>query len=153
MITFGEFASAVQNHMPRLQQAGYQLEGMERPFVTLVKRLPPETICTIRFDLLDEIPLPVTPYRQFDVELFRASPSHGAQSYKPLAIDLRNLLWGYYRLDTLAYEFDHTGKWTFTNREQLIKHLETAHSLLIEYAVPWLHDPSSDIEWVKHPRQ
>lgn len=145
-----EFALTVHKEMKHLKEFGYQLEGTKTR-VSFVKHLNTDIECEIVFDLVEEMSMPYLPYWQYDVELFRRRRTKVSQLdkfYRPLAIDLGNLLQSYYALDLSDSKLKSL-KWTFGEKEELEKQLEIVQSLLLEYGVPWLEDRTSDIDWVK----
>lgn len=143
-----KFKRTVLRSTSHLAQRGYQVaEPGPGPEVVQFWKNPVTGIrCGVEFELIPQF---IPPVRQFNVVLFRRRlPDFPEEElhYSPLAIDLPNLTRGFYRLSVLPL-----GKyWEFTDEQSLSQQLAHAQSLLMDYGIPWLEDPTSNVEWVKH---
>ena len=100
----------------------------------------------IQYELLPHF---IDPIRSFQISLIRLvqqDDSYRVNSeYTPLAIDLYNFMWGVHKREIFPpgiYE------WEFSDQASLLALLEQAQSWLVEYGIPWLEDPLSNMEWV-----
>lgn len=141
---FAEFKSIVVETAMELTSQGYQLTHAFPPelSVSYLKALDQTTVCEVSFQLLPYI----DPFG-FKVNLYRRPASEDAISrYCSLGIDLRNLMLGFYEKNPFPSGVFY---WEFTDNQSLVSQLTRVQSILIDYGVKWLEDPSSNIDWVK----
>ena len=146
-MTEEDFKRAVNNITVELMNHGYKIQK-EPPIysVELGKVLTVGVYCLIRFQLVH-----VPDISMFKVTLIRRRLENFPVEevrYKPLYMDVLNLLLWFYKKDI----FPPTQyAWKFTDEASLLKQITDAQSLVVEYGIPWLEDPMSNIEWVKNP--
>lgn len=103
--------------------------------------------CLIRFQLMyvPEVSRFKVTFGRRRLENFPA----GEVRYKPLYAELHNLLWWFHKKwDVIPPT--HTF-WKFTDETSLVKQIKDVQALVVEYAIPWLEDPMSNVEWAKNP--
>ena len=104
-------------------------------------------ICIIRFQ-----PMYLPDIHMFQVWLIRHRLEIHAEEdspFKPLIIDLRNLMLGLYEIDIFPPK---QYAWEFDDKEILLKQIEHAQQFILKYGIQWLEDPMSNIDWVRRRR-
>lgn len=139
------FKATVQRATHKLLERGYKIQE-ESPFYTVEFQKTPVTgvFCLIGFDLFRIETVP----NEFKILLVRRRLedfAHEDSYYKPLIIDLRNLMIGLYKMDIFP---PRQYAWQFIDKNSLRKQVENAEDFIIEYGIKWLEDPMSNLDWL-----
>lgn len=146
-IQFGEFKHNVLQNTDRLAKRGYKPEEGPAPdHVYIGKTLVDGIHAQIRIQFF------APPLQQFNVWLFRTrSPEYSGneEHYQPLIMPLYSLMYIYFKVEIFP-----RGKvvWEFADRQSLLEELRHAQTLLLDYGIGWLEDPTSDMEWVRQEK-
>ena len=148
-----DFKAIVHSSPLKLVEHGYQILAEPSYFSSdyspeFEKAISLGVICIIRFQ-----PIPVPDIDSFQVFLIRRRLEIHADEdspYRPLILDLRNLMLGLYGMDIFPPKQYH---WEFTDEESLIERLKHAERYIVEYGIKWLEDPRSNIDWVRNRRK
>ena len=101
--------------------------------------------CLIGFDFLRTTMIP----NEFKVLLIRRRLEIHADEdspYRPLIIDLRNLMLGLYDMNIFPPK---QYAWEFTDEETLVEQIEHAQHFILDYGIKWLEDPRSNLNWIR----
>lgn len=143
-----DFENIVHQATLEIVNQSYQFVNEPTPYSVELGKLPvPGVLCLIRFQLI--FPPDI---HKFQVILIRRRLEDfpiKEVSFKPLYLDLRNLMFGLYNINIFPpKQYD----WEFRDKESLLKQVAHAQPLIIEYGIKWLEDPLSNVEWVKQHR-
>ena len=146
-VKFEDFHAVVMSHADALADRGYVHNDSEFVHdVEFTKAIEPGIDCTVMFQWMDRGGF--APANEFNV-VFRRLRSLDAKgdvaAYINVQMGLRNLLRGVYGQDPLPK--DHFAYWTFQTEAELRKRLEEVEPLIMEYGIPWLEDPNSNLDW------
>jgi hypothetical protein len=141
------FKYAVEHRTSRLREYGYKIQQEAAPYSVELGKIPTTGVtCLIRFQLI-----PVSTVNRFQAILIRRRSEDfplGEVRYKPLYMDVFNLILGLYKRKDIfplgQYE------WEYLDENSLVEQIANAQTLIIDYGIPWLEDPTSNIDWVKH---
>lgn len=130
-----------------LEERGYQNADLGRGTDTVgfLKFLEVGIRCQIYFDLKQHFFAPV---REFDVMVHRRPTeeySGDNSHFAPVTMNIPNLMRGVFKQDIFPEGKFH---WAYTDEQTLLDEATHAVSILIDYGIPWLEDPHSNIEWV-----
>jgi hypothetical protein len=148
MMTEKDFKDTLRHATTELINHGYELER-DPPMhsVEFRKLVITGVYCLIRFQLIHIPDISI-----FQVVLIRRRLENFSiedHLYKPLYLDLVNLITGLYKKEIFPPE---QYAWDFTDEASLLAQITTAQALIIEYGLKWLEDPASNIDWVRKPR-
>ena len=143
------FINIVHRTATKLLEYGYQTQQEQAYYGAEFWKIPMKGIyCLIGFDLFRTSII----LNEFRVLLIRRRLEDFADNdsrYKPLNINLRNLMLGLYNMDIFPTEHY---SWEFTDEQSLLKQVANAEHFILEYGIKWLEDPMSNLDWVGRRR-
>lgn len=146
LMDINEFRKIIHHATKELVEYGYHIQK-ESPIylVEFGKVVSIGVLCIIGFQ-----PLHVPEIDMFQITLIRRRMKDfpvEETNYKPLYIDLRNFMLGFYKKNIFPpKQYD----WKFTDEASLMEQVANAQLLVVEYGIKWLEDPKSNVDWVRN---
>jgi hypothetical protein len=143
-----EFNNVIRDMPLKLFEYGYQILTNESIYsVDLGKMVTLGVFCIVRFQ-----PVHVPEIDMFKVVLIRRRAENfplGETNYKPLYMDLLNLIMGFYKKKIFPSK---QYAWKFSDDRNLVEQITNIQSIIINYGIKWLEDPTSNLDWVGRHR-
>lgn len=138
------FRDVVHRAATKILEHNYQIQETSSLYTVEFQNVPVMGVyCLIGFDLVEASVIP----NKFKVLLIRRRLEDFLNEdslYKPLIMDLRNLMLGLYKINIFPPKhYD----WEFIDVESLTKQIEHAQEYIVNYGITWLEDPDSDLNW------
>lgn len=143
---FIQFRNVLSQHEVPLRTSGYIPVPSEFDYHLDYTRIIQDNIqCYVSLQLLGN----GTPPNEINVWLKRRHLKDTIQNsdiYTNLHMSLRNVMIGVYKQDPLPA--DYVGYWRYENPEELQTVIPHLVSLIVEYGIPWLENPTSNLNWL-----
>ena len=138
---FAIFREVVTQHLDPLTKQGYTLSDEAAPMmITVGKTLNPSIHVAISY----EFAFCTLPPHEFTIWLRRNAPQ--SEEYAPFSAELPAVLKSYYKVELFPLG---QYRWQYSDRDELVREIDTANKALIKLGVEWLEKPTSKVNWVQ----